>query len=315
MGLLEKIRRNAALATGDFERIFGDFTLPPCPEVVLKLTEAVNDPDVFIDHVVQILETDPALTSLILKTVNSALYGLPGNVSSVSKAASILGLKEIENIALGYAMRKAVKDPGLHDFNFSTFWTDSLYRALFAKHAALALNVEAEEAFAAGLLQDMAIPLLLTQWFDVYQPVYDEWIASGRPIHEVEKDLLSWNHCQAAAWIAGNWGLPDLMVCCVGLHSALPGEIRDLELENTAVTAVALSSLATPAFRNAGMAGNLVDQATEAGLDMEKLFGITEDVEDQIQHLALSLDTNTVERPPLREIITAAREEMLQDGG
>jgi hypothetical protein len=161
----------------------------------------------------------------------------------------------------------------------------------------------------------MAIPLLLTQWFDVYQPVYDEWRASGRPIHEVEKDLLSWNHCQAAAWIAGNWGLPDLMVCCVGLHSALPGEIRELELENTAVTAVGLSSLATPAFRNTGMAGNLVRQAKDAGLDLEKLIGITSEVEDQIQHLAVSLDINTVERPPLREIIAAAHEKMLQDGG
>jgi len=308
MGLLEKIKRNAALATGDFQTIFGDFTLPPCPEVVLRLTEAINDPDVFIDQVVKILETDPALTSLILKTVNSALYGLPGNVSSVFKAVSILGLKEIENIALGYAMRKAVKDPGLHDFNFNTFWTDSLYRALFAKHAAIALEVEAEEAFAAGLLQDMAIPVLLTQWFDVYQPVYDEWRTSGRPIHDVEKKLLSWNHCQAAAWIAGNWGLPDLMVCCVGLHSASTDEIRDLELEETAVTAVALSSLVTPAFRDADMARNLTFQATQTGLDIEKLMGITEEVEDQIEHLAVSLDINTVKRPPLKDIITTVRQ-------
>ena len=309
MGLLEKIRRNAAIATGDFESIFGDFTLPPCPEVVLRLTEAVNDPDVFIDQVVQILETDPALTSLILKTVNSALYGLPGNVSSVFKAVSILGLKEIENVALGYAMRKAVKDPGLHDFNFNTFWTDSLYRALFAKHAATALEVESEEAFAAGLLQDMAIPVLLTQWFDVYQPVYDEWRASGLPIHEVEKKLLSWNHCQAAAWIAGNWGLPDLMVCCVGLHSASSDEIRDLELEDTAVTAVALSSLVTPAFRNAGMTRNFIFQAAQAGLGTEKLLRIAQEVEDQIEHLAVSLDISTVERPPLKELIIAQQAE------
>ncbi len=310
MGLFEKIRRNAALATGDFERIFGDFTLPSCPEVVLRLNEAVNDPDVFIEQVVKILETDPALTSLILKTVKSALYGLAGNVSSVSKAVSILGFKEIENIALGYAMRKAVKDPGLHDFNFSTFWTDSLYRALFAKHAAAVLGIESEEAFAAGLLQDMAIPLLLTEWFDVYEPVYNQWSLSVRPIHEVEKELLSWSHCQAAAWIAGKWGLPDLMICCVGLHSASFEEIRELELEDTPVIAVALSSLVTPAFRSSYMARNFTLKAAELGLDTEKLFRITGEVEDQIEYLALSLDISTVERPPLREIIAAAHDEV-----
>jgi len=306
MSLLEKIRRNAAMATGDFQRIFGDFTLPPCPEVVLRLTEAVNDPDIFIDQVVKILETDPALTSIILKTVNSALYGLPGNISSVFKAVSILGLKEIENIALGYAMRKALKDPGLHDFSFSTFWTDSLYRALFAKHAAKILEVESEEAFAAGLLQDMALPVLLTQWFDIYRPVYDKWRTSGEPIHEVEKKLLSWNHCQAAAWIAGNWGLPDLMVCCIGLHSAGPDEIRELGLQATAVTAVALSSLVTPAFRNGAMARNLTLHAGQAGIATETLLGITEEVENQIGHLAVSLDIGTVERPALRQIIADA---------
>ncbi len=303
MGLLEKIRRNAALATGDFEQIFGEFILPPCPEVVLRLTEAINDPDVFIDQVVQILETDAALTSLILKTVNSALYGLPGNVSSVFKAVSILGLKEIENIALGYAMRKAIRDPELHDFDFNIFWTDSLYRALFAKHAAKKLKVESEEAFAAGLLQDMALPVLLTDWFDVYGPVYDSWSTSASRIHEVEARMLSWNHCQAAAWIANKWRLPDLMICCIGLHSATREEIRKLKLEDTAVTAVALSSLVPSIFRAPDMANELITEAEQAGIDMDSLLSITDEVEEQIEFLGLSLNINTMERPALKDII------------
>ncbi len=309
MGFLQKIRRNAIIATGDFEQIFGEFTLPPCPEVVLRLTEAVQDPDVFIDHVVQILETDPALTSLILKTVNSAIYGLPGKVSSVSKAVSMIGLKEIENIALGFALKSAIKDPGLEHFDFSIFWTDSLYRALFAKYAAKALDVEAEEAFAAGLLQDMAIPVLLTEWFDVYKPVYDKWSSSEQSIHEVETQRLSWNHCQAAAWIAGQWGLPDLMVCCTGLHSASLDEIRELELHQTAVTPVALSSVATQAFRSSEKARMLVLNCSEAGIKKDQLFSILGDVEEQLENMAVTLDINPVERQSLVEIIEDAQEE------
>ena len=303
MGLFKRLKRNAALATGDFQQIFGEFTLPPCPDVVIKLIEAVNDPDVFIDQVVKILETDPALTSLILKTVNSALYGLPGNVSSVFKAVSILGLKEIENIALGYAMRKSLKDPGLGNFNFNIFWTDSLYRALFAKYSAVILQVEAEEAFAAALLQDMAIPLLLTEWLDVYRPVYDDWSSGLEPVHEVEKRHLSWNHCQAAAWIAANWGLPDLLVCCVGLHSAAMPEIKELGLEETAVKAVSLSSRVTPVFRNPASAPGLLEHASSVGISDKQLFSVCCEVEDQLENLAVSLDIKTVERPPLQEII------------
>ncbi len=306
MGLLKRLKRNAALAAGDFQRIFGEFTLPPCPDVVLKLTEAVNDPDVFIDQVVKILETDPALTSLILKTVNSALYGLPGNVSSVSKAVSILGLKEIENIALGYAMHSSLKDPGLENFNFNLFWTDSLYRALFAKYSAAILRFEAEEAFAAALLQDMAIPLLLTDWLDVYRPVYDDWASGLEPVHEVEKRHLSWNHCQAAAWIAAKWGLPDLLVCCVGLHSATMPEIIDLGLEGTAVQAVSLSSRVTPVFRNPANASALLEHADAVGLSDRQLFSVCYEVEEQLENLAVSLDIKTVERPPIKRIIQEA---------
>ncbi|HID97468.1 MAG TPA: HDOD domain-containing protein [Thermodesulfobacteriaceae bacterium] len=307
MGLLNRIRRNAVIASGDFGQIFSDFNLPPCPEVVLTLTKAVRNPDISIDQVVAILETDPALTSIILKTVNSALYRLQGNISSVSRAVSILGLREVENTALGYAMRQAVSDPGLDRFDFNTFWTDSLLRALFARNAASVLEVEADEAFAAGLLQDMALPVLLTQWLDVYGPVYQEWSSSGIPIHLVEQKRLSWSHCQAAAWIASNWGLPDLMVCCVGLHSASLEDISSMGLEGTAVTAVVLSSLITHAFREVRYAVYLVERSDKLGIPPDRLMEIAEVAGEQVEHLAASLDINTCARPDLVQILREVR--------
>ncbi len=67
LSILKRLNRYTTMATGDFEKIFADFHVPSCPEIVTKLL---------------------------------ALFGLPSTVGNVSKAASMAGLKEIANLAL-----------------------------------------------------------------------------------------------------------------------------------------------------------------------------------------------------------------------
>jgi len=215
MNILKKFLRYSHFSSGDFENIFKNFDVPPCPQIVLTLIREIRNPDIGIDQIVSILESDPVLASQKLKIVNSALNGLPGQVTSIGKAVSILGLNEIENIAFGYAMTKTVRDPGIQDFDIACYWTDSILRAVFSRKAAEAMDTESEEAFSAGLLQDIALPVLLSQWSDLYCRVFQQWKDTHRDLHIIEDEVLSWNHCQAGAWIAKSWGLPDLFVCCM----------------------------------------------------------------------------------------------------
>ncbi len=308
MNLLNKFIRYSRFSTGDFEKIFADFQVPPCPQVVLTLVEKLKNPDIDIEQIVSVLESDTSLAAQILKVVNSALYALPAQITSVGKAVSILGLKEIENLAIAYAMTRTVKDPRWDGFDTANFWGDSILRAIFAKNAAAVLGMETEEAFSAGLLQDIAVPQLLSQWFDVYSKIYSMWTREGGNLHQVEMEALSWNHCQAGAWIAGKWGLPDLFVCCIGLHDAPQREISDLHLQETAVAPVALSSSLTRVAFSESTAAGMMEEAEKVGIPARQLTELVEKSEILVDELAGVFGVKTSPGPSLSEYFRRAAE-------
>ena len=308
MSLLKKLVRYSRFSTGDFEKIFQDFQIPPCPQVVLALMEKLKNPDIDIDQIVPVLESDASLAGHILRVVNSALYALPAQVTSVGKAVSILGLREIENIAIAYAMTKTVRDPQWEEFDAAGFWADSILRAVFARKTASHLDLEAEEAFSAGLLQDIAVPQLLSQWFDLYSKVYSRWKRQEGDLHQMEMDAFSWNHCQAGAWIAKKWELPDLFVCCIGLHGASQSEIAGLDLQKTAVAPVALSSRLSHVAFSESTAARLLEEAGEMGITPAQLVDLVEESETLVDELASVFGVKTSSRPSVSRYIASIQE-------
>lgn len=60
--------------------------LPSLPQVALRVVELAREPEPEFAEICQVIRTDPALAGKILKTVNSALYGLQGQVGSIEIA-------------------------------------------------------------------------------------------------------------------------------------------------------------------------------------------------------------------------------------
>ena len=56
--------------------------VPPLPEVILKLRECCNDPNVQFASMAKVIDTDAGLTSSILRLANSAYFGCAGSISS-----------------------------------------------------------------------------------------------------------------------------------------------------------------------------------------------------------------------------------------
>ena len=70
------------------------------PEVTIKIIELVEDPKSTARDLHEVIKRDPALSVKVLKVVNSAFYGLPGQVASVDRAIILLGLSAVKNIAI-----------------------------------------------------------------------------------------------------------------------------------------------------------------------------------------------------------------------
>ena len=240
--IFKKIFRYMALSSGDFQKIFKDFHVPSLPQAITHLMKSLKNPEVSIEEVANIIELDPGLAIQILKVVNSAFVGLPQPIKSLKQAVSVLGLKKIESLAVSLGVIKVVRDPRYREFDLPAFWTDSLLRALLARELANEFSLEAEEVFLAALLQDIALPVLLTEWFDVYRRAYDAWRREGGRLSDCEVRVLSWHHAQAGAWLAKNWSLSEVIVCGIGLHIAEANELQNLSCKSPLFDLVALSA-------------------------------------------------------------------------
>ena len=303
----KKVKRYAALSTGDFSKIFGGKEIPPLPEVAMKLLDKIKDPDVSVDEVAKVIESDPGLSAQVLKIVNSAFYSFSKEISNITRATGVLGLKKIERIALAYAMVHGIKHPGREGFDFGIFWTDSLYRALFAKEISAMVGYEPEEAFTGALLQDIALPVLLGEWFDVYEPIYRKWRETKEPLHEIEEEELSWTHFQAGAWMAKEWSFPDLLVCCIGLHTHFVEEIREIGVGESAVEAVALSSRLPSRDARTEEVEELFSEAEEMGLSESKVVQASEKAFEILGEMAECFGIKAVRRASLKEVLEESR--------
>src|SRR4028119_1507034 len=79
-------------------------TIATLPEVTAKIIATVEDPKSSAQALHKIVSHDPALVTRILKVVNSAFYGLPGQIGSIERAIVLLGLNAVKNIAVAASL-------------------------------------------------------------------------------------------------------------------------------------------------------------------------------------------------------------------
>ncbi len=245
MGILDKVRRHAWVASGNFASMFKNVELPTLPEATTRLIREVSSEDPDIHKIEQIISATPELSAKVIRVINSSLYSLPNQVTSVFHAMNMLGFAKIREISLGFAVANTLPEPKEGLFDHEAFWTDSLTRALLARSFTKQFRPGSEdEAFTSTLLADVAVPVLLSAWEDYYSPLVAQWTESPERLSRLERQAFNWDHAQAGAWILQSWGFPEEMVAYVGTHNLGPKALEECELDQTLAMPMALASLA-----------------------------------------------------------------------
>src|SRR4051794_25454053 len=78
--------------------------LPSLPAIAVQVLELAQQAGVDLAEIARIISKDPALSSKILRTVNSSFYGRSQNVSTISHALVILGLQSVKTLVLGFSL-------------------------------------------------------------------------------------------------------------------------------------------------------------------------------------------------------------------
>ena len=244
MNFLKKIRRHAAIATGNFSAMFKDVEIPPLPKAVTRLIQEINNPEPNTDRLAELIASNAGVAAKVIQTANSALFSLKMPVSNVKHAVSLLGIQQIRSITLGCATMEALPKPKSVFFDPEAFWIDSLLQAMLSRSFAKKMfQKQAEDIFTVTLLMDVAIPVLLCAWGEYYEPVIKEWQQSSKRLSEIEREHFGWDHAQAGAWITQAWGFPEEMVCFIASHNLSREEITGLEISDTIVSAIAVAAI------------------------------------------------------------------------
>ena len=201
------------------DQVFGSPQLPSMPAIALKIIDLVQQDEVDIDKIAETISLDPALSSKMLKTVNSSFYGLPKTVGSVQQAVVVLGLNSVKTLALGFSLVSNLTDSGGDSIDHMDFWRRSLFSATAAKQLCEKLNiVQAEEIFIASLLQDVGVLALSQVLEKQYAKVVKQSGGDHRRLSECERAEMGGDHAEVGGALAESWGLPPLLTESIRLH-------------------------------------------------------------------------------------------------
>lgn len=186
------------------------------PAVAMKVLELTNNPRVDARALKECIENDPALTAKILRVVNSSLFGLSRSVSDLNQALALLGTKPLKLLVLGFSLPPSLS-AGVSGDVLSRYWRHALTKAVAARELSETFHRAAgDDAFIAGLLQDIGILLLVQQLGEPYLKLMEKVDAAGGDLRHFEREAMGFDHAELSARLLAHWGLPDNLVEAVG---------------------------------------------------------------------------------------------------
>ncbi len=223
------ISRRAELVLQEVE------ALPTLPGVASRLLCIGDSDDVDIKEVVQILESDPALTARLIALCRRAELGLGNKIATVERAVVTLGLEAVRSLVLSVCVvdwsgraeteRTGGSGAGL---DRAGFWRHSIGVAcgaeLLARHER-GLGVRPEDAFVAGLvhgLGKLVLDLILPRSYAKIVQLSD---LKGGMLAEHERAIIGLDHHRAGKRLAEHWGLPEALKDVMWLYAQRPAMV------------------------------------------------------------------------------------------
>jgi HD-like signal output (HDOD) protein len=232
-----------------------DIDLPACPQILVRLSMLMADEDANTQSIATLIEGDMALASAVVRSVNSALFGLLRRVESVPEAVRFLGVREVSALTFEIGLRGAFPPSPM----LTTLWNSAGRRGLVMGRAAQSLDVDPWLAHTAGLFAESGQAALLAHDSTGYHKLVKSspdalaWLDAEQAQYGVNHATLGAALCQAwglAVEVAGSVRLRPL-----ALRSLLGGIEGELDEQWQRETFMVKRLLALAAAADCALAG------------------------------------------------------------
>ena len=128
----------------------GTVDLPCFPDVVIRISHALADPNTTSDKVVTIVGAEPRLAARVLQTANSAAFNSSGKpLTDLRSAITRLGQQMVQSTAMSYAMQHMKNEASLRSIAqpLTELWNKSIAVASICKLVAARTKVSGGRGF------------------------------------------------------------------------------------------------------------------------------------------------------------------------
>jgi len=194
--------------------------LPTLPSVVQQIIQIVDSPHTSASDLNRAISLEIGSSAKVLKLVNSAFYGFPKRIETLTQAIIILGFNTVRSLALSISMLDFLSAGGSdHRLNHVEFWRHSIATSIMARAIAKKNFPQmAEEVFVSGLLHDIGI-LILDQFLPgEFKKAYVRIGRDKMTLYQAEKEELGITHCEVGRMLAMKWNLPDPLLYSISYH-------------------------------------------------------------------------------------------------
>ncbi len=196
-----------------FELVKSLKEVPAMPNVIVHALNVLKNPISSAKQLGNVISYDQALSTKVLTLVNSAYYGFPQQIASISRAITLLGMTKTKNIVITVAMRPMLQNRGDKEM-----WEHSIKVGVACEYLSQRLNLmDSDDAFVVGFLHDLGKIVLTIKDKILYNQVKVR-VSNGENILEVEKQLYGADHTQMGSLLAKNWQLPLLITNSIKYH-------------------------------------------------------------------------------------------------
>ena len=295
---------------------------PALSDSVVRIQSMATSETESVHSVTNEILKDVALTNKLLRLVNSAHYARGGNISTVSRAVSLVGFNGIRNMALSLVLLEHMQDKA-HAAQLKEEFLRSLMAGSIAGELCPVLR-ESEEAFIGSMFQNLGrllvqfyFPEEATQVRGLVQSQRDplkEAVASARVLGLSFEDL--------GLGIAKAWGLPQGIQRCMrkpvgtppGSAPADAGErIRWIALASNEIADMLLQS--DPKEVDARIALVARKYAASMGVSLKDVHAATAKARQKLIDLAGAMELRVAPGSAAAKLLKASHESNSQLAG
>ncbi len=217
-----------------FEELKLSGNLPTPAGIGVRILELTRTEEYSVEDMGEAIMADPSLTGRILQLANTGERSASKPATTVAESIMRLGSRTVRNLALAFSLVSERSTGACRTFQYETYWSASLGRAVAAQALARRIGEKRpEEAYICGLLGDVGRLALASVYAESYGALLAEH--GSLPLDDMipkENARFKIDHAQIGSLMLADWGLPGLFTEAIHEYASKRTLVEMEEIQN-----------------------------------------------------------------------------------